>query len=85
MIVKIIYKKQDSTDAIVFFEGDRIYKEYLDNGSVENNSLLFINSNSNKKEFCLFICKDEKTINTIYTNETVYLLNNEGKTIERLN
>lgn len=85
MIVKIIYKKHNQTPAVVFFEGDRVYKEYIDNYSEMDIPLYFINDKSNKKEFCLFICKGERFLYKISTNETVYLLNDEGKTIERLN
>ena len=84
MIVKICYKKQDETPAVVFFEGDRIYKEYIEDSSLSN-ALFFINEKSNKKEFYIFVCRYNELINTIVTNETVYLLNNEGKTIERIN
>ena len=84
MIVKIIDKNNDGTTNHIFFEGDRIYKGYMDTDAPITEGLRFINKKINKSEIRLLICKNEEIIHTIYTNETVYLLNENGKTIERL-
>lgn len=84
MIVKIIYR-DTGCNSEVFFEGERIYKDY--HISIEdrkkNKGLEFI---GDKKipMIRIMICEKDEIKQIIYTNEIVYLLNNNGKTIERL-
>lgn len=85
MIVKIIYR-DTGCNSEVFFEGEKVYKDYhtSEDDKRKNQGLELIN-NEKTPTIRIMLCENDEIKQTIYTNEIVYLLNNNGKTIERLN
>ncbi len=86
MIVKIIYRDRGLNNE-VFYEGTKIYKDYHTSSidRTKNQGLEFINPEIEAPVVRIMVCRGDVIEYTVYTNERVYLLNENGKTIERLN
>lgn len=84
MIVKI--KNEDGTWN--YFEGDNIQQDgYFDGTCPEHRSDMLYNiSDKSELEGTIIFCiqKDNKIVARVHTNRPTYLLNDNGKTIDKL-
>jgi hypothetical protein len=84
MIVKI--KNKDGTWN--YFEGDNIQQDgYFDGKSPEHKSdMLYCFSDKSELEGTIVLCiqKDNKIVARIHTNAPTYIINENGKTIDKL-
>jgi len=85
VIVKVMTR-----DGWMLFEGKRVSWKVVDStervpeySSKTFNFLLDNDTNENEVRFEVYVEQGDEELN-IFTNNVVYILNNEGKTIERL-
>jgi len=82
MIIKI----KTSKDTWAYFECDCVYQHKNEEKLLENKEVVYLTNKSEPKgvPFFLNLEKNNTHFRTIQTDSKVYLLNNEGKTIDKL-